>query len=242
MSAWTPALSFVERLKYALEPREWRMRRMTRRHVRRGETELLHLSKFVPRDRMAIDVGANKGVFSYALSKLCPRVEAFEPNPAMFEALQHALSRNAHAHQIALSDTNGEAELNFPEVRGKAGVFSYQRATLLGPSASATHRALRVQTRTLDSFDFRGVGFIKIDVEGFEQAVLDGARATLARERPALMVELAESHTGRPIAESIAAIAARGYEVFVLAAGDLVPAASRSIGDRAFNFIAQPCE
>jgi FkbM family methyltransferase len=238
--AWTPALSFAERLKYALVPRELRMWRMMRRHVRRGEAELLHLPKIVPRDRVAIDVGANKGVYSYALSKLCPRVEAFEPNPAMFAALQYGLSRNVRAHQVALSNTNGEADLNFPEVRGKTGVFSHQRATLLAPQASSTHRTLRVPTRTLDSYGFRNVGFMKIDVEGGEQAVLDGARATLERDRPVLVVEISESHTHRSILESTDAIAARGYDVFVLVAGELTPVSSRNADDHAFNFVAIP--
>src|SRR5437868_5966109 len=53
---------------------------------------------------------------------------------------------------------------------------------------------LEIEVRTLDQFDLRNVGFVKIDVEGHELAVLEGAARTLARERPNLLIEANEHH------------------------------------------------
>jgi hypothetical protein len=51
-------------------------------------------------------------------------------------------------------------------------------------------KTYQVEVRTLDGFGFADVRFIKADVEGSEREVLDGARETIARDRPALLLEL----------------------------------------------------
>jgi len=57
--------------------------------------------------------------------------------------------------------------------------------------------AVEVPLRTLDSFDFKDVSFVKIDVEGSELEVLEGGRRTISRDRPHLLVELlAGTHDG----------------------------------------------
>ncbi len=203
--------AFEDWFKRTLVPPRIDMWRFVRKQLRRGELELRLLPLLVPRDRIALDIGANRGVYTHVLSRLTPRVEAFEPNPAVFRRLRRTLPRNARAHQVALSDRNGEAELLVPLDRGK---YADQRATLSPRSADPETRPVTVPVRTLDSFDFQNVGFIKIDVEGFEQAVLRGARATLGRERPVLLIELEERHTAEPIEHSLAAVAAFGYELF----------------------------
>ena len=49
---------------------------------------------------------------------------------------------------------------------------------------------MSVPIRTLDQFELQDVGFVKIDVEGFEFSTLQGARATLERWRPNLLIEI----------------------------------------------------
>lgn len=245
---WTPSFTIGEWLKYNLIPPRLDMWRVVRKRLRRGEPELRFLPQLVARDKIALDIGANRGVYSYVLSTLCERVVAFEPNPKMFAILKRGLRKNATAHQVALSNANGEAELSFPLVPGKQDKFSNQRASLLTHDGASERRVVRVQTRTLDSFGLRNVGFIKIDVEGFEQSVLDGARETLARERPTILVEMAEVHTHAPIERSIEAVQARRYDVFFLRDGALRPVAEfdadrnrRAVGTRdfVFNFVAK---
>ncbi|MEX2454759.1 MAG: FkbM family methyltransferase [Rhodospirillaceae bacterium] len=55
---------------------------------------------------------------------------------------------------------------------------------------------------------------MKIDVEGSELRMLDGARNTIARDRPTLLVEIEEAHTGIPLDESIAYVRAMGYAAY----------------------------
>jgi FkbM family methyltransferase len=197
---WIPPYTLEERIKYTLFPPRLYMWRLIRKHMRKGEAELKLLPQLAARDRIAIDIGANKGVYTHVLSGLCQSVEAFEPNPKIYRILKRALPTNVTAHQVALSDTTGTAELIVPMYRGG---FSNQTASLNPRKRNDGARSVKVPQRTLDSYGFTNVGFIKIDVEGFERAVLTGARETIVRERPVLQIEIEEQHTGESVAKSV---------------------------------------
>ena len=81
MTDWTPPYTWEERFKYTLIPPRLYMWRLIRKHLRKGEAELHLLPRIVPAHKIAIDVGANKGVYTHLLSRICPHVEAFEANP-----------------------------------------------------------------------------------------------------------------------------------------------------------------
>jgi hypothetical protein len=86
------------------------------------------------------------------------------------------------------------------------------------------HDEFEVEVVTLDSLRLSGVKFIKVDVEGTELQVLEGARMLIARDRPVLLVELLAGTYADPggAAERIAA--AHRYDPFILHAGRLEPA------------------
>lgn len=222
-AAWSPPLTWEERLKYALIPPRLYMWRLLRKHARRGEEELKHLPDWAPADKIAIDIGANKGVYSHTLAKLCRHVHAFEPNPKIFRILTRYLPDNVTPHHVALSDRNGVAELVIPSYT--AGGYSNQGASLDPAKKKAPFGfgVVDVPSRTLDSFNFQNVGFIKIDVEGFEEAVVRGAMATIRRERPTILIEIEERHIGRPIEAALGDMAASGFEVRFLREGRLRP-------------------
>ena len=69
-------------------------------------------------------------------------------------------------------------------------------------STAQTSKTMRfdVEVRTLDSYAFRDVRAIKVDVEGSEMAVLEGGRETILRDRPALIVELLTGAHADPVA------------------------------------------
>jgi FkbM family methyltransferase len=246
-TAWTPPLSLEERLRRALVPMPLHVRFTAWRHMRRGERELRLLPLFVRPGSVAIDVGANAGVWSYWLSRIAGTVHAFEPNPKIYAILRAGALPRTQTYPVALSDTEGTAELLVPRA-GKG--YSNQGASLNPSRVQGEHGTVSVAQRRLDSYGFDDVSFMKIDVEGHEQAVIEGACATLARCKPTLIVEIEERHTQRPLHEQIAAVCAHGYAAFCLVRGVLTPFAALDVeahqrrpatpGDYVFNFIFLP--
>jgi len=176
---------------------------------RHFEPELRRLAEFVPPDRAAVDVGVWWGPWTYMLAKRVPRVDSFEPNPDLVAALALAMPSNVHLHGVALGEIAGEAGLWIPP----GGMGTEGRATLEADWRPATGgRMVTVQTETLDSFDLDDVGFIKIDVEGHEFAVLRGAGNLLESQHPNLLIEIEyRSHDDDSLDEIVAFLAERGY-------------------------------
>lgn len=217
---YTPPFSLGEWLKFTCIPPRYYARYLVKKNLRKGESELHILNDIVPRGRVAIDVGANKGVYTWLLADLASQVHAFEPNPKAYQWLDRSLPKNVSTYPLALSDTEGQSTLFLPQ-RGRG--YSNQMGSLNSIKAEFPHAAVPVEIRTLDSFAFENVGFIKIDVEGFEAEVLKGAEETLKRCKPALLVELEERHTRRPIESSITEIVSRGYDAHFMRGDVLTP-------------------
>jgi hypothetical protein len=90
-----------------------------------------------------------------------------------------------------------------------------------GSHARARH--LDVELRPLDSFGFTDCSVIKIDVEGHETSVIEGARKTIAASHPALIVEIEQRHNSRPIEHILGDLEGLGYRGFFLDEGQLLP-------------------
>jgi hypothetical protein len=75
----------------------------------------------------------------------------------------------------------------------------------------------------LDGQNLRGIGFIKIDVEGHEEKVIRGGLETLRREKPVLVIEIEKRHTGRPAGETHRLIESLGYAGFFFQDGKRRP-------------------
>jgi hypothetical protein len=81
----------------------------------------------------------------------------------------------------------------------------------------SAHQEIEVRTNTLDNVYHGDVGFIKIDVEGHEEGVLDGARETIARCRPRMLIEIVERLSPgaiRRITDFCGEFGYRGYFIF----------------------------
>ena len=146
------------------------------------------LTDLVPSGRLAVDAGANRGLYAYWISRRATLVHAFEPNPQVFSYLNRAAGHSIRAHNIALSDKDGSARLLIPKGHGD-GEASIARSLDDDNSVIAT-----VRTRHLDSYDLEPVGFLKIDVEGHEHEVLLGARGTILSSRPTVFIEIEDRH------------------------------------------------
>jgi FkbM family methyltransferase len=148
-----------------------------------------------------LDVGANTGLFSLlaATARASTTVHAFEPLPSIRWRMMHNLALNPAlaprivVHTQALSDRVGEA--TFYETVNPYGLLTTS-STLDAPFANEHGKVLehKLYTTTLDSWaqtlELSEISFIKMDVEGHEQAVLAGAGNTVQRFRPTLGIEL----------------------------------------------------
>ena len=139
----------------------------------------------IPRKRTMIDIGANIGIFARPSAELFERVICFEPVFKNFEVLQKNLENydNVELHNLGLGDKDQTVTFELQTL--KCGHTKQVEEFVPNPEFEKHTGELT----TLDRFDFQSVDWIKIDVEGFENAVLDGSRDTIQRNRPWLLLE-----------------------------------------------------
>ena len=171
------------------------------RHIPDGaditDSVLRGLRPHVAPDAVCLDVGANIGLYSLALSALAPegRIYAFEPSPSAFSHLQENVRANGIGHvettQVAVSDRVGTVTFHDFSFFS-AGSFSSDEGSLLSTDSYGSS-AFQATTTTLDTFvvqrGIERVDVIKIDVEGAELGVLEGAAEVLAKHEPIVLLE-----------------------------------------------------
>lgn len=139
-----------------------------------------------------IDVGANCGIYTVLAATINSHVQivAIEPVPKICAALTHNVRQNRFDGRVTILNVavgNSDGIVDFHEAEdarmGSLSVDGYQ---------GQTGRLIRVQCRTLDSIVTElniAPDFIKIDVEGFSDAVLGGAGGLLETVRPSIVLE-----------------------------------------------------
>ena len=189
------------------------------------EQELKYLNNLISKPGRAIDIGANRGLYTYALSRICNYVEAFEPQPWCGELIReygNKFANNINVYNHALSNCNSTLTLNIPILRGRVntnlatGLASFNKI-------EAEHKSIDVAVHRLDEYNFKDVVFMKIDVEGHERQVIEGARETILRETPVILVEIEQRHVGEtPVHTIFNEIIQLGYKGFFLQNGNLI--------------------
>ncbi len=177
-----------------------------------SEVNLLPL--LAAKDELACDIGANRGLFSFWMLHLGLRVAAFEPNPHIMRVLRYRFPRalrtgRLQLFEVALSDGDGPAVLHVPRRFSPLATLEPSRTGLLEAVDDIT-----VQRRRLDDLLSEPVGFLKIDVEGHEQRVLEGAHRLLGEYRPSILVEAEERHRPGAVASMRQMLDPLGYEGF----------------------------
>jgi FkbM family methyltransferase len=175
----------------------------------------------------ALDIGAHVGLWSRVLAERFRYVEAFEPVPLHQDLYRRnmAHAKNWTLHECALGQTLGEAMMTLYREHSMAAHIGASR--LGAPKYEGLHTAgeVTVPVKTLDSFAFEDVDFIKIDCEGAELQVLKGARETIERWKPTLIVEQKPgngSRFGYGDRDAIAWLETLGAKMVAEKAGDYV--------------------
>ena len=139
-----------------------------------------------------IDIGANVGNWSKEAARIFRRVYAFEPDDKLAALLRKSMPSNVLIHAVALSDRIGTGQLAVPVFDGEE--LTTRASLEMGANPGFAEVVREVNLTTLDSFGLKDIAAIKIDVEGHEGSVLDGASQTIAIERPVVIVEIEERH------------------------------------------------
>ena len=182
---WVPPKTLEEKVRDFVVPDWLRIRERAWRERRKGEKEIKLIPKLLSNCNRAIDIGANVGVWSYWLSKYAKKVESFEPNPKIFNALKNIKIKNVNSYNIALSNKTGSVDLLVP--KGRKG-FSNQGASLSSIKVQGEHKSISIEAKRLDEYNFLDVDFMKIDVEGHEHEVIEGAQETIKTFKPTMVI------------------------------------------------------
>ena len=184
------------------------------------EPEMKLLDVLCDPTRTGVDIGAKIGMYTYRIAGRCADAIAFEPIPLFNRMLTRVFAgKRARIEPYALSDVHGKAVMRLPYDHN--GTRQFGRSTI-DPANPLTHRQvarveeIEVETRRLDDYALDNVGFIKIDVEGHEVSVLDGAAATVARSQPTMLIECNDDHHPAATRNLAAWLHAHDYEAWFL--------------------------
>jgi FkbM family methyltransferase len=183
-----------------------------------------------PRDRLfdlvedgmvIFDVGANFGETSLYMSKINPhgKVCAFEPLPEAFQKLKKNKElnslENCYLYSLALSNKSEDLAIHLTGVQNSGSTF-------LKPVSDKSEQVAKAVTLDQMADSESGCDLIKIDVEGFEKKVLEGAEKTLRKFRPVLFIEIDQNNLMRQNTSAASTIEyIRGFDYSVHYADDL---------------------
>ncbi len=184
------------------------------------EPELALLPMLCNKNLISLDIGANAGMYTFHMLRDSKMVYSFEPNPRYTKRLVRCFPDGVIVYPIALSNKVGECELRIPMGINGAGTLEKEN-DFGGNFNRAEIEAITVPIKTLDEFEFKEVGFIKIDVEGYENTVLEGAIKTIVANKPAMLIEIEERHRQGAISQVKVFLSAFGYKGYFLIGGKL---------------------
>ena len=209
--------------------------------------ETYHTKRMVKSGDVILDVGSNFGYYSVFISAYLKHhciVHAFEPNPPVFERLLTNICLNdltgvVYAHRVALGDAKA-----MMSIRNKPCNSGSGSASLVFDGVDSN-----VEVITLDGFvqkhGLSRCDYIKVDIEGFEERFLRGARATISRFRPLLMIELCPpvlSRQGTSAKAIMDIFHASNYRLYFPCRKTLQPLTTPPQGEDVLNAFAIPDE
>jgi len=214
---------------------------------------LIHLRELCPNPRKMLDIGMNIGMNTWEYATFAQEVHGFEPVPGTYQvALDNiALNQNhqdpskgwwkdsngnwaslavtgkIHTYNVALGPVPGTVEMHIKKNDGHNRVANDGYSKLNGKPVKVNtgYQRVSVPQHTLDSYNFTDVDIIKIDVEGYELQVLEGAVNTIAQNRPIVQIECVEIQPrafGKTINDLMDYFTSKNY-VITTADGTILP-------------------
>ena len=176
------------------------------------------LATLIDSDSLAIDAGANWGIYSVLMAKYAKSVWAFEPNPMVYPFFVRNLSSFQHAHcfSSALGEQHKTVELCLKKSildpildSGGGSIESKEIATL----GKEHYHRYQVPQFPLDALVPKRVSFIKIDVEGAELSLLRGALSVIKKHQTSMLIEITDKWNN-DAHNTITFLHELGYEIF----------------------------
>src|SRR5210317_729413 len=174
----------------------------------------LHINEFMlgqtrnylSKDKNAIDVGAATGMYSSYFAQKSKQVYSFEAVLPVYKQLELTAKRikNINCFNLAVSDFDGKSEFYVDDKR--LSNSSFQNLV--------NGQKIEVDTIKLDNFKLDSIGFMKIDVEGVELDVLNGASNLIKEYKPTCMVEIYDKFNKYPVETTFDYFFSRGYKCF----------------------------
>jgi FkbM family methyltransferase len=142
--------------------------------------QLLEALTFVKKFDLAIDAGANYGIMTFHLNSKFSSVQSFEIEPRVRDCLkQNVLSfglKNVTVHECGLGDKEDSVSLKYLK-------------DAFGTRVDPNNIVGDIPIKTIDSFNLPACDFIKIDCEGYEPHIINGAQETINKFRPVILME-----------------------------------------------------
>lgn len=146
--------------------------------------------RYVKEKRTAIDIGAHVGISVLHWASIFDKVYAFEPMIEHYNYLLENIKEfsNINCFNFAISNDETTKDAAYRTTKN-SGSFQLLDSEYQQPSKKDPRQLYKVQTKKLDSFNFKDIDLIKIDVEGWELEALLGSKKTIMENSPVLIVE-----------------------------------------------------
>lgn len=162
--------------------------------------------KYLSKEKNTIDVGGRNGLYSSYFCEHSKNVYCFEPVTHLFDLLVDLKKTYNNFYPInnAVSD--------------KEGVFDFYVDTKRFSNSSFVNHVdgekISVQAVKLDNQGITDIGFLKVDVEGFELAVLNGAEQIINGDLPTCMIEIYYKFNQGPVEDTFLFFTDKDYKMF----------------------------
>ena len=155
-------------------------------------------------DGVFLDIGANIGNHSRFFYSKFSEIHSFEPHPDTFDLLKFNMKHisNSKVYNIGLGDR--EEQLNIETNESNRGASRISTDSL-------NDELIKIDVRRLDDFSFESISLVKVDTEGFEEKVLNGAKKHITNHLPVIVFEQSNSDFIDGKSSSIELLRSLGY-------------------------------